>query len=661
MKRVLYLVLALFISATSSFAQLQGEKFVGGQNPDYETFQQAVDALNAAGVGNGGVTFSLRNGIYQGETTITAQGAENAPIIFRSESGNAADVTIQSAGSGGSVIKIEGGTHIWFEAIKVQYNFSGVSASRQAIAINSTSENITIERCRLECPNSSTFSQIYAVLYQAGASTQNLLIKQSLIKGGTYGIYFEMDTINPGENIVIEENEFDSNGRGLAMTIKNVSAPQILKNTIKVNHNSTGSTAIFIENCQGQTKITNNYIYQTLSNYELREGISLVNSSGTAEQRALIANNAIQLFSGALPAYGITQFPTSKHWDILHNTIYITGGTGSANNITRPYICRTADDDTRVLNNIFANFSTNTSQGVNQCIEIVNQSGIAALGNNCYYSGVGSNFFGSFNGTQHSIFSNFTSASGESGSININPNMVFVPNFGWKASNETLANAGIFAPEILLDIDGLPRNNPPAIGAHEFGSSCQAAAIENQPANLSLCIDSTANLTVGATGTNLQFQWQYFSSSSNEWLNATGSFFDNDQSPSLSVGNINTLQSLQMRVIVSADCGEPVTSTEVTVNVIDCSTVAGNIESFAQINIFPNPFIDQLFIHCEAENKIQTITIKSVDGKMIATYQIPFFKKNMPVELDLSALSKGVFFVEISGLQTTVVKKIIKQ
>jgi len=661
MKRVIYLVLALSISVTSSIAQLQGEKFIGGSNPDYETFQQAVDALNAAGVGNGGVTFSLRNGIYQGETTITAQGAENAPIIFRSASGNAADVTIQSAGSGGSVIKIEGGTNIRFEAIKVQYNFSGASASRQAIAINSTSENITIERCRLECPNSSTFSQLYAVLYQAGTSTQNLLIKQSLIKGGTYGIYFEMDTINPGENIVIEENEFDSNGRGLAMTIKNVAAPQILKNTIKVNHNTTGSTAIFIENCQGQTRITNNYIYQTLSNYELREGISLVNSSGTVEQHALIANNAIQLFSGALPAYGITQFPTSKHWDILHNTIYISGGTGSANNITRPYICRTADDDTRVLNNIFANFSTNTSQGVNQCIEIVNESGIGALGNNCYYSGVGTNFFGSFNGTQHSIFNNFTNASGEIGSLNINPNMVFVPNLGWKASNETLANAGIFAPEILLDIDGLSRNNPPTIGAHEFGSSCQAAAIENQPANLSLCIDSTANLTVNATGTNLQYQWQYLDASSNEWINATGDFYANDETATLSIGGINSLQTLQIRVIVSADCGEPVTSTEVTVNVMDCSTSADNININQALSLFPNPFNSTIFINVGSEKDIQKIYLRSLDGKLINTYAQELLKQNELIALDLSSLENGIYFLEIAGTQTKSVKKIIKQ
>ncbi|MBK7173469.1 MAG: choice-of-anchor J domain-containing protein [Bacteroidales bacterium] len=92
MKKLLLLTIALVISSLS-FAQLSGPKSIPG---DYATIEAAITALNAAGVGSGGVTFNVAAGHTETLTaplSITATGTLADQIIFQ-KSGSGANPLI---------------------------------------------------------------------------------------------------------------------------------------------------------------------------------------------------------------------------------------------------------------------------------------------------------------------------------------------------------------------------------------------------------------------------------------------------------------------------------------------------------------------------------------------------------------------------------------
>ena len=643
------IILGALIHGTAQ-AQLSGLKTIGGTAPDYETLAAAAADLNAQGVGNGGVIFNLRGGIYDGEVSITTSNTNENPIVFRSESLNANDVTIQSENNGGPVVQINGSSNIRFEHLKIEYNFNGNTIlGRQAFNIAATSENVVLENCILKCPSSSVFSGVRAVVSQTGSSTKNFHILNCHIIGGSNGINVEMAESDPSNGFRIENNIFDQTGKGSAIEINNVTAPQIHKNTIKVNHSGVGSTAIFLRDCQGKTQITGNYIYQTLSTYLLREGISLVNCSSTPGDNALIANNSIQMFNAALFAYGIIQYETSKYWDIINNTIYISGGQGEPNNITRPYVCRTENDETRVMNNVFANFSTNISPNVNVCVDIFHASGVSVLSNNCYWKGHLDPFRGKFNGVTYEFFEPFIAATQETGSLNINPQMSFVPNVGWKASNELLAGAGQFVQEVTDDIDGVVRTNPTSIGAHEFDFNieCINASITSQPNALTLCIDSVSSLNVGATGTELTYQWQVLNTTTQNWDNVTGEFFTGENTSTLQIIGDNSINNSSFRVKVQAECGEEVISTSAILSVINCETNIFTIHQHTEIKLFPNPATE--LVNITWTGNAESLELSDLSGKILQKIHVGNNFQNSQIQLDLTKIENGIYMISFDG------------
>jgi len=72
-------------------AQLIGNYTIGGTSPDYNTVTDAINAVTAQGI-SGPVVFNIRAGVY---TNYTIQNfGYQYPVLFRSESGNPNDVSI---------------------------------------------------------------------------------------------------------------------------------------------------------------------------------------------------------------------------------------------------------------------------------------------------------------------------------------------------------------------------------------------------------------------------------------------------------------------------------------------------------------------------------------------------------------------------------------
>ncbi|MCX6246257.1 MAG: T9SS type A sorting domain-containing protein [Bacteroidetes bacterium] len=165
MKKFYVAILLLFISFTG-FSQLSGIKSIPG---DYATISAAITALNAAGVGAGGVTFNVAAGYTETASNllITATGTVANPIVFQ-KSGAGADPLI-TASPGVSttldgILILRGTDYITFNGIDLKDPATNVTPTTQmewGYALLKTSatdgcQNVMITNCTI------TLQRIYA-------------------------------------------------------------------------------------------------------------------------------------------------------------------------------------------------------------------------------------------------------------------------------------------------------------------------------------------------------------------------------------------------------------------------------------------------------------------------------------------------------------------
>jgi hypothetical protein len=79
-----------------------------------------------------------------------------------------------------------------------------------------------------------------------------------------------------------------------------------------------------------------------------------------------------------------------------------------------------------------------------------------------------------------------------------------------------------------------------------------------------------------------------------------------------------------------------------------------NENSFLDFKIYPNPVLDKLYISSEGK-QIISLTISSIKGEKVL--------ENIPVynQIDVSALSKGLYFIEINTSEGRSIEKFIKK
>jgi hypothetical protein len=131
--RLLVIVTILLITATSSYAQINGVKTIPG---DFATIKDAVVALNTQGVGIGGVIFEVSSGYAEtANITLTTTGTSTKTITFR-KSGTGANPVI-TAGVGTSttldaIFKLIGSDYVTIDGIDLKENSANTSTTTQA-------------------------------------------------------------------------------------------------------------------------------------------------------------------------------------------------------------------------------------------------------------------------------------------------------------------------------------------------------------------------------------------------------------------------------------------------------------------------------------------------------------------------------------------------
>lgn len=318
-KRVLLSMAAIFISLLS-FSQISGVKSIPG---DYASISAAISALNASGVGSGGVTFNIAAGYTETLTSLTAglitttTSTSSNPIVFQ-KSGSGANPIITgfgtAPGSTDYIIGIAGTDYITFNGIDVTEP-TGVIEWGYAIMKASATDGaqyVTIKNCTITLNSTNTATKgIYANNHTASSVTaltitsttganSNLKIFNNTLNNCYTGIYV-VGFADPNAPYIYydQNNEIGKDG---ANTITNVAGAA-----------ATAGYGIYTQ-YQNNLKVANNLITSTMGGTGSPSGIYIST-----------ANNAtVSVYSNTVSM----QYSSTGAF----NGIYVsTGGSGTTN------------------------------------------------------------------------------------------------------------------------------------------------------------------------------------------------------------------------------------------------------------------------------------------------------------------------------------------
>ncbi len=352
---------------------LSGAYTVGGANPDFGSFSDAVNALNKHGV-CGPVVMNIRPGDYDGQNVLNnIRGSDMHSITFRSTTGNRNDVRItnvQTSTGDNYVLRIQNVSNLTFKNITLEA--TGTTALYTTVLeLWDTTSNLTIDSCGIKARQATSNSNSTALVYarSRGSSTlgytdyrgENLVITNSRFEGGGSALYLYGTTMfnaNFYPDIVFENNVIDTPGaQGLYLYY--VKGVKINHNRITLpGSNSSPSTqyGVFIQNGIDGGEINNNrmYIPGTTSTSATSNGIYLNTVTGNSLQPFVIANNEIAAAGNGGSSASAGLYGTNgSHLRIYNNSINII--RGSLTNMYAAYFsyATTSYTNNQIYNNVF--------------------------------------------------------------------------------------------------------------------------------------------------------------------------------------------------------------------------------------------------------------------------------------------------------------------
>lgn len=308
MKSIKYInnLFFLIISISTVISQpLTGIKTIGGNTPDFATFNLAVYALSTQGVGYGGVVFKIRAGAYyENQVTINSifGSYESNPVIFESESGDASDVIIRNINSTNSnnyTIYLKNTKYIIFRNLTLEGN-NTTPYSRILYSTGSTS--IIVENCIFNGKVVTTTTSGNALLYIS--SSTNYQVSNNVFNDGSIGIYFYSNS-STDTTTIINNNVFNDQ---YSYPIECFSSnAKIVANNI--NKSSSGD-GILVWSCENYLHVDGNLI-----NAADGSGIRIWSCQFNSNRRGKFTNNIITAKNG------IYLWGNTYYIDIFNNTV----------------------------------------------------------------------------------------------------------------------------------------------------------------------------------------------------------------------------------------------------------------------------------------------------------------------------------------------------
>lgn len=191
---------------TTAGAPLTGTKTIGATGADYATFTAAINALNGAGVGTGGVTFNVADGTYnESPPAITVSGTAANQIKFQAVAG-ANPVVTPAGGTGTFGFKLTAADYVTFDNIDVTGPNTLIYGYWLAANTSDGATNNTIKNCTITVPyGSSTNYGIYSLGVASGANS-NLTILNNTIVSPYNGVYLSASSGSEAQTLNVQNN-----------------------------------------------------------------------------------------------------------------------------------------------------------------------------------------------------------------------------------------------------------------------------------------------------------------------------------------------------------------------------------------------------------------------------------------------------------------------
>jgi parallel beta-helix repeat protein len=431
----------------------------GGGN--FRTFNQALDWLKNCGI-SGPVTFRVKPGTYTEQVTIPAITGSSATnlITFESYTLDSSSVNLTFAATGTTdnwTLRFNGCNYVTFR--KMTISATGASYGRVVEYISGSSYD-NLENNVLQ--TLITTSSNYSVIYSSSTVEQYNTIKNNVIIGGYYGVYwYGLSTTSEIGNIIDANIIRDFYYYGIISNYQ--TSIKIRKNTI-ITSATTGSTyGINASYLINDFEISQNNLQLNASS--TINGLYLSNCTGTTSLRGIISNNFVSTLGTSVGTiYGI-YFNINSYIDLNFNSVsisnttttsyafYITGGTASTVNAQ----C-----------NNFVNLGGGYS--------IYAASATTALAtsnyNNLYSTGT---VLGYWAANTTDIAAWRTASAKDANSVSLNP--YYFTSTDLHVNTPGINGMGVSISGFSIDIDGDARQNPPDIGADEFNLITDDAGI----------------------------------------------------------------------------------------------------------------------------------------------------------------------------------------
>ena len=432
---------------------------IGGTSPSFATFTDAAASL-ACGI-TGPVTFNVRPGTYNERFTISNPKNTSATnlIVFKSETGNAADVIINSNGVSApttrNIIRLNRSNYVQIKNMTLK-NSSAALLGSSAIQITSDARNILIKGCIINMDTASSTPNIYGIttsdssnITSASKGGSNIQIIKNEINGGAIGISVRGTSQYERDFGVTIDSNIINNTANYGIFSSNVDLSSLNQNVIKMRKNQLNSTGINVILDRADTRITNNKITNASS-----VGMALNDIIGI--NGLLVANNMIGGgFRFGLDGYGLS-LDKVYPLNLYNNSINYDGN--SVNSAALKMDINTKG--VRMLNNSIYN----SNNGFALLIDDPNSIDTSDNNNMATKTGL----FARVSAFDYLTFDEYRDVYlKDDNGISVDPDYFTTTNL--KVTNTFLDAAGVVIPEITKDIEGQPRDPKfPDIGADEF-------------------------------------------------------------------------------------------------------------------------------------------------------------------------------------------------
>ncbi|KPK81969.1 MAG: hypothetical protein AMS27_15015 [Bacteroides sp. SM23_62_1] len=447
------LVHIILVTSIPCWAQISGGKTIGGSNPDYATFTDAINALTS-GI-TGAVVFNVRSGTYSEQISIpqiTGASPTNT-ITFKSESGDSSDVILTySPGSSSDnyTLQLDGADHIVFSNMTL---VSGGTEYSRVVLVKGITEDIEFSNNQLIGAETTSSSVDNAVFYSSsGLSTADIdyVFDRNLFQNGSFGIYHHGPSSNRETGTIIQNNTFN-NQYSYGIFLFGQEAPIIEGNYLTVSSSNSTFKGIECRYCSENTRILKNKIVGTGT--AGGTGISFTYSDGSSGNEAIVANNSVSLNT---QGYSCTPIAASyaSYLKVLYNSTAISGNYSFSSCLEIGYDLVNAE----LKNNIFFNAA------YGYAVFSYVTSGLTSDYNDFYTNGTN---LGYWSGNVADLNSWQTSSSQDDNSISVDP--IYFSTSDLHAANILLKAGTPMASDITDDFEGdLRDGTTPCIGADEF-------------------------------------------------------------------------------------------------------------------------------------------------------------------------------------------------